>query len=229
MSTPQTRLPAILREGYARFRSDRYPRHLQTYRALEEGQEPPVMVISCCDSRVDPAAIFDAAPGQLFVVRNVANLVPPYEPAGNNHGTSAAIEFAITALGVSNLVVMGHGRCGGIRAFIEGRFAEPGKPTFIGRWISIVRGAHTYLPADAPKEGPGLQTAFEYASILNSLDNLLTFPFVREAINDSRLKLHGAHFSIAEGLLTVLDPETGEATELEYAGGQTMAAVRNPG
>ena len=215
MSGPAPRLPAILTEGYARFRSDHYARHLGTYRTLAEGQHPPVMVIGCCDSRVDPAAIFDAAPGQLFVVRNVANLVPPFEPAGINHGTSAAIEYAITALRVSDIVVMGHGQCGGIRAFIEGRFAEPGKPTFIGRWIAIARGAYAHLPADAPKEGPGLQTAFEYASILNSMDNLLTFPFVREAINENRLRLHGAHFSIAEGLLAVLDPETGKPTVLE--------------
>lgn len=215
MNDTATGLPAILTDGYARFRSSHYPRHLETYRALAEGQHPPVMIISCCDSRVDPAAIFDAAPGQLFVIRNVANLVPPFEPAGNNHGTSAAIEFAIAGIGVSDIVIMGHGQCGGIRAFIEGRFAEPGKPTFIGRWLSIVRGAHAYLAADAPKQGPGLQKAFEYASIFNSLDNLLTFPFVREAITEGRLKLHGAHFSIADGLLFALDPATGKATALE--------------
>ena len=208
-------LPAVLTEGYARFRADHYQRHLNTYEALADGQQPQVMVISCCDSRVDPATIFDAGPGQLFIVRNVANLVPPYEPIGTYHGTSAAIEFAVTGLGVSDIVVMGHGQCGGIRAWLDNLYAEPAKPSFVTKWMSIVGGARSHLPPDAPADGPGQQKAYEYASILNSLDNLLTFPFIREAINDGRLALHGAHFSIADGLLWVLDPESGTASVLD--------------
>lgn len=216
------KLPAMLTDGYARFRSSHYPRHREAYRALADGQEPPVMVISCCDSRVDPEAIFDAGPGELFVVRNVANLVPPCDlggdPGAGDAGTGAAIEFAVEGLGVGAIVVMGHSRCGGIRAYIESRGAPSGKTDtsgFIGKWISTVCGAEAYLPGDAPNEGPGLQTAFEYASIRNSHDNLLTFPFVREAVDEGRLTLHGAHFSIADGLLHVLDPATGKATVLE--------------
>lgn len=211
-------LPVLLTDGYARFREAGFPRHKSTYWALAEGQEPPVMVISCCDSRVDPEAIFDAGPGKLFVVRNVANLVPPCDPDGGDYGTGAAIEFAVVGLGVGDIVVMGHSGCGGIRAYVESRGAppgEPGAPGFIGKWISTVRGAEARLPADAPKQGPGLQEAFEHASIRNSLDNLLTFPVVRQAVDDGRLRLHGAHFSIADGRLAVLDPASGNAAVLE--------------
>lgn len=204
----------MLTDGYARFRSGRYPRHRETYRALSEGQHPPVMVIGCCDSRVDPEAIFDTGPGKLFVVRNVANLVPPCDPDGGDYGTGAAIEFAVEGLGVGDIVVMGHSGCGGIRAYIESRGAppgEPGAPGFIGKWISTVSGAEARLSANAPSDGPGLQEAFEYASIRNSLDNLMTFPVVRQAVDAGRLRLHGAHFSIADGRLTVLDPASGNA------------------
>ena len=218
MSDPAPGLPSILTDGYARFRSGHYARRVETYRALAEGQEPPVMVIGCCDSRVDPAAVFDAGPGRLFVVRNVANLVPPCDPAGEDSGadfgTGAAIEFAVECLGVRHIVIMGHSQCGGIRAYIEGRGAAPAQPGFIGKWVSLIRGAEARLPADAPKEGPGQQRAFEYASILNSLDNLLTFSFVRQAVEDGRVKLHGVHFSIADGRLAALDPETGAVTAL---------------
>ena len=170
-------LPAILTEGYARFRDDHYQRHLDTYEALAEGQQPQVMVISCCDSRVDPATIFDAGPGQLFIVRNVANLVPPYEPIGTYHGTSAAIEFAVTGLGVSDIVVMGHGQCGGIRAWLDNRYAEPATPSFVTQLdVHRRRRADRIFGRMRRPRGPGLQEAFEHASILNSLDNLLTFP-----------------------------------------------------
>ena len=215
MTENDVSFPISLKEGYARYRADHYPRHLNTYQALAEGQEPHVMVISCCDSRVDPAAIFDAGPGELFVVRNVANLVPPHEPNGSFHGTSAAIEFAVTSLGVSDIVVMGHGQCGGIRAYVESRNSKPEKPTILSRWMSLVHGAQSHLRPDAPTDGPGLFKAYEYASILNSLDNLLTFPFVRQGITNGDLTLHGAHFSIADGLLYVLEPETGQASPIE--------------
>jgi len=208
-------LPADLEEGYVRFRANHYARHLKTYEALAHGQDPHVMVISCCDSRVDPVSIFDAGPGELFVVRNVANLVPPYTPTGGYNGTSAALEFAITGLGVSDIVVLGHGQCGGIRAYLESRRAETTKPTFITRWMSLVHGADRYLPEGAQVSGAAEQEAYEHASILNSLDNLLTFPFVRNAINHGDLRLHGAHFSIADALLYVLDPATGKALPID--------------
>lgn len=217
MNANETCFPKALIEGYARYRTDHYSRHLHTYEALAVGQQPQTMVISCCDSRVDPAAIFDAGPGELFVVRNVANLVPPHEPGGGYHGTSAAIEFAVTTLGISDIVVMGHGQCGGIRAYVEGRFSAPTKPTFLTRWMSIVHGARSHLHADAPKSGPGLFEAYEHASILNSMDNLLSFPFVRERIADNALTLHGAHFSIADGLLYVLDTESRQAKLMAIA------------
>ena len=215
MSGTTPRLPAILTDGYARFRSDRYARSAGTYRALADGQAPPVMVIGCSDSRVDPAAIFDAGPGELFVLRNVANLVPPCDLDGGDCGTGAAIEFAVEGLGVGAIVVLGHSGCGGIRAYVGSRGSAPAEPDFIDKWISTVRGAEARLPADAPEDGPGLQTAFEYASVLNSLDNLLTFPFVRQAVEAGRLTLHGAHFSIGDGVLQAIDPETGTAAALE--------------
>lgn len=214
MNSSELCFPKALLEGYARYRTDHYSRHLHTYEALAEGQKPRAMVISCCDSRVDPAAIFDAGPGELFVVRNVANLVPPHEAGGGHHGTSAAIEFAVCTLGVSDIIVMGHGQCSGIRAYIEGRFAAPTKPTFLTRWLSILHGARSHLHSDAPTSGPAMYKAYEYAAILNSLDNLLSFPFVRDRITDGDLTLHGAHFSIADGLLYVLDTQSGRASPI---------------
>jgi len=214
MNANEVCFPKALIEGYARYRTDHYSRHLHTYEALAVGQEPQAMVISCCDSRVDPAAIFDAGPGELFVVRNVANLVPPHEAGGGHHGTSAAIEFAVLTLGVSDIIVMGHGQCGGIRAYVEGQFSEPATPTFLSRWLSIVRGARSHLHSDAPTTGPGLFKAYEYASVLNSMDNLLSFPFVRQKITEGHLTLHGAHFSIADGLLYVLDTDSGQANPI---------------
>src|SRR5512144_1174838 len=173
-------LPARLIQGYDAFRTGRLPAEQNRYRELaERGQSPEVMVIGCCDSRVSPEVIFDAHPGELFVVRNVANLVPPYAPDGAYHGVSAALEFAVGALRVKHIVVLGHARCGGVRAFAED--AEPLSPgDFIGKWMELM------APAVA-KAGPrGTEPFVEYlarleqASIVNSLDNLLTFPRLRE-------------------------------------------------
>lgn len=204
-----SRLPAQLLDGYARFRQHHYQRHLETWQELAESQAPDVMVIGCCDSRVDPTVVFDAPPGSLFVARNVANLVPPFDPGGQQQGTSAALEFAVRGLEVAHIVVMGHARCGGITAYIEDIFGERAAPTFISRWMSIVHSAHPRLPAEARQDPEKLQRAMEEASIANSIDNLLTFPFVRDAINDRGLKLHGLHFGIAEGELQAMDPVTG--------------------
>ncbi|HEX9808526.1 MAG TPA: carbonic anhydrase [Alphaproteobacteria bacterium] len=198
-------------EGYHRFLAARYRREAALYRALaEEGQAPRVMVIACCDSRVDPAAIFDAGPGQLFILRNVANLVPSFESRGHYHGTSAALEFAVTGLDVETILVMGHARCGGVRAFLDGRHAPAAEGGFIGRWLSLLDGARREtMPDSAADPGEDPQRALEHASIRHSIRNLGTFPFVRERLAAGHLRLRGAYFDIADGRLLALDPESG--------------------
>jgi carbonic anhydrase len=165
------------------------------------------MVISCCDSRVSPEVIFDASPGELFVVRNVANLVPPYETGGQYHGTSAALEFAVQALRVKHIVVLGHARCGGIRAFAdESAPLSPGD--FIGRWMTLIGPAADRL---GPRRGDlaDYLAKLELAAIDNSLANLMTFPCVRILVERGKLHLHGAYFGIGTGVLLVRDPKTG--------------------
>ncbi|MFE1602668.1 carbonic anhydrase [Methylobacterium sp. ID0610] len=198
-------LPETLTEGYRAFLDDRFARERGRYESLAEGQSPEIMVISCCDSRVSPEVIFDARPGELFVVRNVANLVPPFETGGEYHGTSAALEFAVQALKVKHIVVLGHARCGGVRAFADD--AAPLSPgDFIGRWVSLIAPAAERL---GPRDGPDYLERLEYATVENSLRNLMTFPCVRILVEKGRLQLHGAHFGIASGELRVRDPETG--------------------
>lgn len=198
-------------DGYRRFLDSRYPQEAETYRSLAQtGQWPKTMVIGCCDSRVDPAAIFSAGPGQLFVVRNVANLVPPFEPHGDYHGTSAALEFAVTGLEVETILVLGHGRCGGIRAFLEGLYERRHSKGFIDRWMSLLNPARKeVLGSGGDRSIEDLQEVMEQAAIRHSIENLHSFPFVRERLADGRLKLRGAHFDIAHGKLLALDPETG--------------------
>jgi carbonic anhydrase len=207
---------AELVDGYHRFLTGRYPQEAALYGALaEKGQAPKIMVIACCDSRVDPAAIFSASPGQLFIARNVANLVPPFEPHGDYHGTSAALEFAVNGLAVETIVVMGHARCGGVRAFLEGLY-EAGPPRgFIHRWLSLLNAARAQAlreTADQPIEAQG--QALEYASVRQSIENLETFPFIKERLADGRLRLRGAYFDIADGRLLALDPDSGGFTEV---------------
>ncbi|MBF9233012.1 carbonic anhydrase [Microvirga alba] len=200
--------PDRLTEGYRSFLDERFAREKGRYESLaERGQSPEIMVVGCCDSRVSPEVIFDASPGELFVVRNVANLVPPYETGGDYHGTSAALEFAVQALRVKHIVVMGHARCGGIRAFADD--SAPLSPgDFIGRWMNLIAPA-------AEKIGPRTGDAAEYqarlelAAIENSLKNLMTFPCVRILTERGKLQLHGAYFGVATGVLMIRDPETG--------------------
>ena len=202
-------LPQRLIEGYEAFRSGRLAAEQSRYRDLaERGQSPEIMVIGCCDSRVSPEAIFDARPGELFVVRNVANLVPPYAPDGAYHGVSAALEFAVGALRVKHIVVLGHARCGGVRAFAEG--SAPLSPgDFIGKWMSLIAPAAEKLgPRDEARSDDYL-ARLEQASIANTLDNLLTFPRLRRLIERGRVTLHGAYFAVATGELSVLDPQSG--------------------
>lgn len=199
-------------DGYHRFLRGHYPEEAELYRSLAEaGQAPKTMVIACCDSRVDPAAIFNAGPGRLFVVRNVANLVPPFEPSGDYHGTSAAVEYAVLSLEVENILVMGHGRCGGIRAFLDGLHEKSSKHTFIDSWMSLLSPAREEALRDcAGKPIETQQRALEHASIRHSIENLKTFPFVKERLDDGRLRLMGAFFDIAEGRLMTLDQESGQ-------------------
>lgn len=198
-------------EGYRRFLTGRYPEEAELYRELAKvGQAPKTMVIACCDSRVDPSAIFSAGPGRLFVVRNVANLVPPFEPDGDYHGTSAALEFAVTGLQVENILVMGHGRCGGVRAFLDGLYEGTSGYSFIDRWMSLLNPARDDALRDcADAEIEVQQRAMEHASIRHSIENLKSFPFIRERVEDGRLRLRGAFFDISEGRLMALDPESG--------------------
>lgn len=201
--------PARLTEGYRAFLDDRFPREKGRYEQLaERGQSPEIMVIGCCDSRVSPEVIFDASPGELFVVRNVANLVPPFETGGDYHGTSAALEFAVQALRVKHIVVLGHARCGGVRAFADDTAPlSPGD--FIGRWMTLIAPAAERI---GPRTGDlaEYQTKLELAAIENSLRNLMTFPCVRILVERGKLQLHGAYFGVATGVLMVRDPETGE-------------------
>lgn len=222
----------VLLDGYRRFRSDVYNRQRARYDALSHvGQSPGIMVIACCDSRVDPTVIFDAEPGQIFVVRNVANLVPSFQSQGNHFGgTSAALEFAVLGLKVAHIVVLGHAQCGGIRAAIEGNFDEdgdgPGRFNYIGRWMSLIRPTRDKVMAAyriMPDMDP--QRALEQAAIRQSLDNLRSFPFVDAAIRAGALALHGAYFGIADGILHVLsgDAERFEPVSLDWEEVQEQA------
>ncbi|KLK92117.1 carbonate dehydratase [Microvirga vignae] len=201
--------PQRLTDGYRAFVDERLPRERGRFEALaEKGQSPEVMVIGCCDSRVSPEVIFDASPGELFVVRNVANLVPPFETGGDYHGTSAALEFAVQALRVKHIVVLGHARCGGVRAFAD-ETAPLSPGDFIGRWMSLIKPAGERL---GPHNGnlEEYLPRLELAAIENSLKNLMTFPCVRILVERGKLELHGAYFGVATGVLLVRDPETGE-------------------
>jgi carbonic anhydrase len=195
-----------LLDGYRRFRAETWPQQRARFEALAaQGQRPRTMVIACSDSRVDPQMIFSAGPGELFVVRNVANLVPPYMPDAAFHGTSAAVEFAVRVLGVRDLVVMGHALCGGIAAVLGGVPPEAGD--FVAGWIGIAgRAREAALRCDTPEAG---QEAAEHESVRISLANLMTFPWVAEAVQAGRLRLHGAHFGVATGRLLLLDAESG--------------------
>jgi carbonic anhydrase len=193
--------------GYRRFRAETWPRERARFEELAAaGQKPHTMVIACSDSRVDPQMIFSAGPGELFVVRNVANLVPPYLPDALFHGTSAGVEFAVRVLQVDRIVVMGHALCGGIRALLDG--APPQARDFVAGWMGIARRAREVaLRCDVPEDR---QEIAEHEAVRISLANLMTFPWVAEAVADGRLTLHGAHFGVATGRL-VLVPAQGPA------------------
>jgi carbonic anhydrase len=191
-------------EGYRAFRAGRWPQERAHYAELAKGQAPEYLVISCCDSRVDPATIFGVRPGELFVLRNVANIVPPFEEGGGYHGTSAAISFAVLWLNVLSIVVLGHAQCGGIKAALDAPAAAP--MPFLSQWIDLLSPAVarcSHDPADP-------QTAVEREAVRLSLERLMTFPFIAERVAAGTLALEGARFGIAEGQLELLDQQANE-------------------
>lgn len=191
-------------EGYRRFRSDAYVHQKARFDELASGgQSPPVMIISCCDSRVDPATVFDTVPGQVFALRNVANLVPPFETGGGLHGVSAAIEFGVLGLRVRHIVVLGHAQCGGIKASLER--GQTG--TFVDKWMAIINDARDKVLANDHADP---QNVLELEAIKVSLKNLRTFPFIADREFSGELKLHGAYFGIADGVLHLLDEASGQ-------------------
>ena len=198
--------------GYQRFRDTGWTPHRERWATLGEGQEPEVMIIACSDSRVDPSQIFDVDPGEIFVVRNVAALVPPFETTPGHHGVSAALEFAVQVLKVKEIVVMGHGLCGGCKAALTQSLhgSEPGHGGFIADWISLLDDAREPVAKSLGTEGREAERAMELAAVRVSLENLMTFPCVRSKVGKGTLRLRGAFFAIADGVLHLMDEATGE-------------------
>ncbi len=192
-------------EGYDRFLRGYWDQHKERYATLaRDGQSPSSLVIACSDSRVSPELIFDASPGDMFVIRNVSNLVPPYAPDTGNHGTSAALEFGVTVLNVARVVVLGHSLCGGIRALVRGPRAEDGD--FISSWMAIAKTARARVcdSPDAPADFDTLCDRCERESIRVSLDNLLTFPWIKSRVEAGTLKLAGLHFNVQSGAIEII-------------------------
>ena len=201
-----------LLNGYRRFRAGVYLEQKKRFDSLaSDGQSPKTLIIACSDSRVDPSQIFDVDPGEIFVVRNVAALVPPFETTSGHHGVSAALEFAVQVLKVSQVVVMGHGLCGGCKAALtqELRGAEPGRGGFIADWISLLDDAREKVVAHYGTTGPEAERAMEYAGVRTSLANLRTFPCIREKEARGEIHLKGAFFAISEGVLHTMDEASG--------------------
>jgi len=200
----------MLLEGYRRFREDVWPGERLRYELLSErGQRPETLVVSCSDSRVDPPTVFGAAPGELFVIRNVAGLVPPYQPDGGCHGTSAALEFGVRVLKVARIVVLGHAQCGGVKAAVEG--APPEASDFVAPWMALAGQVLGCAPNSASRADR--LSLCELAVVRLSLENLLTFPWIAEAVAAGRLTLHGMQFDIHTGVLANVGPDGLEPIE----------------
>lgn len=202
--------PKQLIDGFHAFQQKRFANEQERYKLLaEKGQHPEIMVIGCVDSRVSPEVIFNAAPGELLVVRNVANIIPPFEPhGGTQHGTSAALEFGVQALHVKHIVVLGHAHCGGIRAFAD-KQAPLSPGDFIGHWMSQIAPAAESLGHRELHDDDDYLRKLEFASVELSLKNLMSFPWVKKRVDQGELELHGAFFGIAAGRLLIREPETG--------------------
>ncbi|MFO1256372.1 MAG: carbonic anhydrase [Sphingomonadaceae bacterium] len=199
-----------LLEGYRRFRTTGWDHNKKRWEQLRDGQTPETMIIACSDSRVDPSLIFDVDPGEIFVVRNVAALVPPYETTPGHHGVSAALEFAVQFLRVREVLVMGHGRCGGCRAALtqEMHGQEMGSGGFVANWISMLDEVREPIAHLHGTEGRAAEQEMERAAVKVSLANLRTFPCIREKETAGKLRLRGALFAISDGLLHVLDEQS---------------------
>jgi carbonic anhydrase len=199
--------PDRLIEGFRRFREQHFTENDALYRQLvTEGQAPKIMVVACCDARVDPAIVLDCAPGDLFVIRNVANLVPPAESRNSGrHGTSAALEFGVRILEVEHIIVLGHAQCGGIRSLFGKNRGE--SDSYINSWMRMAEEVHAEVLHDLPAANTHQQmTACEQRAILVSLDNLMTFPWVRERVESGALALHGWYFDIEHGQMMQYTP-----------------------
>jgi len=207
-------LPSQLVDGYRAFLAGGLRAEQDRYRELaQSGQSPEVMVIGCCDSRCSPEVIFNSRPGELFVVRNIANLVPPYAPDAQAHGVSAALEFGVMALRVKHIVVLGHAQCGGIKAFAED--AEPLTPgDFIGNWMKLMTPAAEKIGPRGSRPMNEYLTLLEQTNVALSLDNLMTFPRLRTKVERGDIRLHGAYFGVATGQLSVRDPASGKFTQV---------------
>lgn len=203
--------PKPLIEGFLRFRSHHFPNNDIDYsRLFDEGQKPKFLVVGCCDSRVDPAIIFDCAPGELFVVRNVANIVPPNEARIGHHGTTAAIEFGVCNLGVEDVVVLGHEHCGGIQALLE-TVSESDPDSFIDDWMKLVDSARLSVEQDYADASFEVRSrACEQRAILVSLQNLHTYPWITQRLSENRLRLHGWYFDVQKGQLLGYDVNSGQ-------------------
>ncbi|MHA6317437.1 carbonic anhydrase [Altererythrobacter sp. CAU 1778] len=215
-NTPTIDLARLV-EGYRRFRNQDWDMRRERWAALGTGQEPRVMVISCSDSRVDPAQIFDADPGELFVVRNVAAMVPPYETTPGLHGVSAALEFAVQFLRVREIIVMGHGLCGGCKAALTQDLhgQAPGEGGFVASWIGMLDHVRDPIAAEFGTQGREAERAMEQAAVRESLKNLRSFPYVQEKESLGELKLRGSFFAISDGVLHLLDEESDDFLPVE--------------
>lgn len=212
MTAPDSPELDALIEGYRRFREGRWHPQHERWATLREGQSPKVMIIACSDSRVDPAQVFDVDPGEVFVVRNVAAMVPPFETTPGHHGVSAALEFAVQVLKVREILVMGHGMCGGCKAALtqELHGTEPGQGGFIADWIAMLDHVREPIVQQYGTEGRPAERAMEQAGVKVSLANLRTFPCVKHKEAKGELVLRGGFFAISDGVLHLLDEETGE-------------------
>ncbi len=206
-----TGFPDNLLRGYRNFMNGRYKSERERYSELARtGQKPTILVVACCDSRAAPELVFDCGPGELFVMRNVANLIPPYAPDGAYHATSAALEYAVQSLRIRHIVVMGHGQCGGIQAALDPA-TEPLSPgDFIGSWMGMLEPLRDQVQSSTAMTPSERQTALERISIRNSISNLLTFPCIKILFERGKLYLHGAWFDISTGELWVMDTDSGD-------------------
>ncbi len=196
--------------GIANFQQQHFGENPELASSLASGQKPQALLIGCCDSRVDPALLTDSAPGDLFILRNIANLVPPYRKNDDYHGVSSTIEYAVCILEVSDIIILGHSNCGGIKVLMESKEGEP-MGEFIGNWVDIAASARDKVLHDMPDAPVGKQTrACEKEAILVSLKNLMSFPWVKERVAKGQLSLHGWHYDISDGRLQYYNQLTGE-------------------